>query len=237
MPRDYAKYKPKQPKPKRVEQGWHQRLLLLILLVCVLVALVFGFYVYKNNASDSLRQKTVTFIAEMHSRFSHKKMDVIAKTTAMQRAPQEPEVRFNFYTELPQMQVTLTDADDAPSAAAIAKRAMRATNTQAESTAAFAAPAQAEASSADLKKQDASAENKTQYIVQVGLFKNETAAGETRVSLLLAGFEVDTVKTTDDAAHTTLYRLQKGPYATLSQAKLIQKQLLKKGVLGVVKQL
>lgn len=235
MPRDYAKYKPKQAKQKRVEQGWQKRLILLMVFLCVLGVVIFAIYIYKNKAPDSLHPQLNTWISQLQSRFSRQKTDVIAKLPVTQQAEQEPEVRFNFYTELPKMQVTLNETEEAPSAQAITRRAMLATNTSAESS--FQQAANQAQPANEQNKQNSGTENKTQYVVQLGLFKNETTAGQTRVSLLLAGCEADTVTVIDEATQTTLYRLQKGPYATLSQAKTIVKQLQKKGVSGMVKQL
>lgn len=122
------------------------------------------------------------------------------------------------------MQVTLPETEEAP---VTPKHAPLAVIAQTTETSAVTKPA----------NEPIKPENKKLYIVQLGLFKNETAAGQTRVSLLLAGCEADTVTVTDEATKTTLYRLQKGPYPTLSQANGVVKQLQKKGVSAVVKPL
>lgn len=77
---------------------------------------------------------------------------------------------------------------------------------------------------------------KGQYVVQVAAFKNPSAAGEMRISLLLAGFEVDMVKSvTED--HQPLYLIQQGPYQRLEQAKSMQQKMKQKGIESVVKKI
>ncbi len=234
MPRDYAKYKPKQARQKPAAQGWQQRLLFILIVLCLLGAALFGLYTYKNKAPDALHPSLTTWLTELHSRFSHHKSEIAAKSSIPQQTPQEPEVRFNFYTELPQMQVTLPETEETPPAA-ITKHALVSTQPASEQEKIISA--NQSQPTHEPSKPNNSAENKTQYVVQLGLFKNETAAGQTRVSLLLAGCEADTVAITDEATQTTLYRLQKGPYTTLSQAKTIMRQLQKKGIVGIIKQL
>jgi cell division septation protein DedD len=65
---------------------------------------------------------------------------------------------------------------------------------------------------------------KEQYVLQLGVFNNEAAAAQARVSLLLAGVEVDMVKNPEG------YCLQQGPYIDLAQAKLARQRLETKGM-------
>ena len=185
MPRDYAKYK---PQVQQVAQGWHKRLLLVAVLICIAIILVFGVYFYKQNGAGSLRLKISTWITKAHVFINHKQANTPPPLKpAAQKTKQEAEIRFNFYNELPNMQVTLPETEEAAPAAK------------------------------ETKKEESRPEKANQYIVQLGIFKNETAAGQLRVSLLLAGFEADTV-TSPDENNTVVYRVQKGPYATLAQA-------------------
>lgn len=225
MARDYAKYR-LQHKKKRAEKGWRNRLLLSVMVVCVVGSIIFGVYVYKSAVLESPRQKLVTWVTQVKLFLGHKKTrtSLLAKSPPVPQLKQEPEIRFNFYTELPNMQVTLPETEQIPSKQALTtKQDLLAAATKAESL----FPAK------ELKKNKNSAEDASQYILQIGVFKNETAAGQVRVSLLLAGFEADIVKVTD--GNQTVYRIQKGPYATLAQVKEVQKQLQSKGMTGLVK--
>jgi len=227
MARDYAKYR-LQPKQKQTENGWRNRLLLSILIGCVVGLIIFGVYIYKNTPLESPRQKFATWVTQVKLFLSHKKTgaSLLTKSPPMRQAKQEPEIRFNFYTELPNMQVTLPETEQVPSKQALTtKQNLLAATTKTEPL----FPAK------ELKKNKNGAENAGQYILQMGVFKNETAAGQVRVSLLLAGFEADIVKSVD--GNQTLYRIQKGPYMTLAQVKEVQKQLQSKGIMGLVKKL
>lgn len=227
MARDYAKHR-LQPKQKRAENGWRKRLLFSVLMVCVVGIIISGAYVYKNTVLDSSRQKLATWVAQVKLLLSHKKTGtlLLAKSPPVHQAKQEPEIRFNFYTELPNMQVTLPETEQAPGKQALPAR---------QDLLAAAKKTESLLPGKEFKKNKNSAEDGGQYILQMGVFKNETAAGQVRVSLLLAGFEADIVKSTD--GNQILYRIQKGPYAMLSQVKEVQKQLQNKGVMGVIKKL
>lgn len=224
MARDYAKYR-LPPKRKQAENSWRNRLLLAVLIVCVIGLILFGVYSYKNTPLESPRQKLAAWVTQAKLLLSHKKMgpSLFTKSSSVRQVKQEPEVRFNFYTELPKMQVTLPEAEPIPSKQAL---------TMKQDLLTTAAKAQPSFPVRELKKNKSSSD---QYIVQIGIFKNETAAGQMRVSLLLAGFEADIVKTTE--GDQTLYRIQKGPYMTLAKVKEVQNQLQSKGIMGLVKKL
>ncbi len=230
MPKDYAKYS-SQPQRKLAEQGWRKRLFFSFLAACVLGIIILGIYVYKSNALESSRQKLITWIMQARLHLGHKKVGVSmpAKISSVQQVKQEPEVRFNFYTELPNMQVTLSETEETPRAQTFIAKQTTLTTATTTNTGSLL-------STEELKKDKKNVNRTGQYILQMGVFKNETAAGQLRVSLLLAGFEMDIVTSTE-GNKTVLYHVQKGPYATLSQAKEMQKQLQKKGIIGLIKQL
>ena len=126
-----------------------------------------------------------------------------------QEAKQENAVQFHFYTELPSGQVAPVMPE---------KPVEMAENKP------LPVPSNIENS------------KKGQYVLQVAAFKNVSSAGDMRISLLLAGFEVDMVKSmTDD--RQLLYLIQQGPYPSLAQAKSVQKQMKQKGIESVVKKL
>jgi cell division protein FtsN len=218
MARDYAKYKPR-PKKRLTETGWHKRLLFSTVIAFIAGILLLGVYSDKNYAPVSSQQTVASWVNQIKSHLSHKKTSAASaiKTSPVQQARQEPEVRFNFYKELPDMQVTLSAIEET------SHKGM------------LTAPQHPQAVIAKTKSMQNknSIDTSERYILQMGVFKNETAAGQARVSLLLAGFEADIVKSTDE--DQSLYRIQTGPYATLAQAKDAQKQLRSKGIVGLVK--
>lgn len=67
------------------------------------------------------------------------------------------------------------------------------------------------------------------YIVQLGLFKNESEANKLRLSMLLEGVESEIIKT-----QAGYYRLQQGPYPTLADAEKTQSSLKNKGIVSLI---
>ncbi len=72
-----------------------------------------------------------------------------------------------------------------------------------------------------------------QYVLQLGVFKNQVSANQFRLSLLLAGVESEVVKI--EAGDVSVYSVQRKGYTTERQAKLAQKRLQQKGIESVVK--
>lgn len=71
------------------------------------------------------------------------------------------------------------------------------------------------------------------FIVQIGVFNSPLEVGQVRVSLLLSGIEADIVKVRQ--GKDTIYRLQRGPYTSIKQAKQIQQKMKNKGIESEVK--
>ncbi len=221
MARDYAK----RARQEQVKKGLNGNVLLFILIVCMAGIISIGIYVYQN-VNESPQQKLDHLIAQIKMYLHHEKTktSILAKTHVVQQPKEAPEVRFNFYTELPNMQVKLPEVEQMSGDKQISA-------VRQEVLAKTKAPPLVE----ELKKEKDNATGAGQYILQLGLFKNETAAGQARISLLLTGCEAQVVQTTEGTQ--TLYRIQTGPYATLTQVKVAQKQLQRKGTLGLVKKL
>jgi cell division protein FtsN len=221
MARDYAKY-PAQIKKKSPQKKWRKKLLWFVFIIFVLGAIFTWLWVYKNNAWESSRKQLAVWAADLQSHLRHKKTGAVslAKTTAAQQSAAESEVRFNFYTELPNAQVTLPESKESSQ---IAQRNVPTSVKKAES-------------SSLTKEAKNSGENAGQYILQLGVFKNKAAADQLRVSLLLAGLDA-TIVPYVEKNKTVLYRVQRGPYAALAQIKEEQKQLENKGITGLIKAL
>lgn len=190
------------------KKKWRKKILFAAIIVIIAVGFL-GIYFSKNQTANSMHQKFTSWIMDLRSHLSHKKTNTSQATqdSSFQQVKQEPEIRFNFYTELPNMQVTLPEGDK---------------------TASTPLP--------NAKTDKNNTKETPQYFLQLGVFKNESAAGQLRVSLLLAGCEADIVTSTEKDA-SILYHVQKGPFATLSQAKEAQKKLQNKGIAGTIKQL
>jgi cell division protein FtsN len=71
------------------------------------------------------------------------------------------------------------------------------------------------------------------YVVQLGVFGNFEAANGYKQSLHRAGFNVDVVKI--PSGSKIAYRVQFGPFNSKDQARVVQKQLLKKNVSALIR--
>lgn len=211
MSKDYAnknKYRPRRN--DRCDTKFIPLAAAIFAVICFLSAMIFIIHAYHQS----------TFFSREHiaSWFSHAKTMVAKKNktstnvSETQKTAENNDIRFDFYTELPNMQVNL------PESAQMPEQKIE------QSIKTVMAPKKINTVSA--KKQT------IQFIVQVGEFKNQLDASQMRLSLLLAGIETEIIKTPEHR-----YRVQQGPYPSARQAKLAQKQLSRKGFEGSVKEI
>ena len=123
-------------------------------------------------------------------------------------------MHFDFYTELPNMQMaigTLAEADKTPKILPAAVSPAAVAPVVAKNTAAT--------TPAKLDKQ---------YMIQVGTYASSANAGQMRISLLLAGFDASVVKV--KIGTKDQYRVQRGPYPKMASAKAAQQALIKQGI-------
>ncbi len=219
MPRDYAKHvnRPKRPLAK---PGWRKRLLLAVFLFSLLGGLTYGAYLYQHNQATLTQQSIGMWVKQVKALFirSRHEEDPYKSMADQTQTDEEPEIQFSFYTSLPTMQTPMPQ--EAPKEIIVEKR-----------------------SNPVLVKKSVPAVNVSQpviqpnvtekkYLLQIAAFRNPTAAGEMRISLLLAGFEVEIVKAMNN--NQQIYQLQQGPFATIAEVKAIQRELEKKGIESVI---
>lgn len=227
MPRDYARYVSKSKRPL-AERGWRKRLLLVGFLLLLLAGAVCGVYVYQQHKAEFAQQSVRLWVKQVRALFIKTPSDqnTLKQTidaSEVADAKQDAEIQFSFYTNLTNMQVS---APQTPFPQAVVENKSKPmlvkkpievaqTNQVAET------PTARLVNAADEK-----------YLLQIAAFKNPTAAGEMRISLLLAGFEVEIVK----AMHNDqlLYQLQQGPFSTVAEVKGMQRELKKKGIESVI---
>jgi cell division septation protein DedD len=225
MRKDYAKYtfSTKQPPKKPGQWQWYS---VGALVVCV--GLFVGwFYIHKQGATT----KAVWSSWLHHNNTLNNKEKSIEKVVAEAKST-PPLPHFEFYNELPDMQVTLpVIAESQPIVEARANPSVE------EVVATTASPepkavAQSVTPSSPMPVATNTPPTKGNYLLQVGAFRNESAASQVRLSLLLAGFEANIIRT--QAGNAVIYRLQQGPYS-ITEAKAVQQKLMKKGISSVVK--
>ncbi len=236
MPKDYAKYNAK----RRASKKKNRYLELFAILFLLLVIGIGSYWVYVHKLRDGLAQS---------SQFSHawanlqsflhrskKPVELSAIEQAKAVAAAQAEVQFNFYDELPHMQVTATRVDDAT---VIARAPVTRSDTpvQPPITDLASAPhvlpalspvaaASAAAPASPVKKAQSSS-----YFLKIGNFKDKNEAGEMRISLLLMGIDVELDQLGDS------YYLRLGIFPNNVKAKEAQKRLQQKGIESTIEQI
>jgi len=188
-------------------------------VVCLLGAIGYAFHVHRPIFA---KEHFAAWVSQAKVIMSRKDKTPI-KTTPPASA-QHDEIQFDFYTELPNMQVNFpASAQSKLFSITAARKPVNKLAGQIDESI-QSAIAQHKANSTKLTPQS------PQFTVQIGEFKDPLNASQLRLSLLLAGIETEVVKI---AAHT--YRVQKGPYTSERQARLFQRQLSKKGFESTIK--
>lgn len=226
MPRDYVRYVNKQKRPL-VERGWRKRLLFVGFLLLLLSSLTYGVYVYQQPRTEDASESIGLWVEQVITLFKKTSNDQQSAQKLMDSsegmgAKPDADIQFSFYTDLANMQVS---APQPPSQLAnknktqllpVVKPVERIDTNQ---TVIPSTVSQAKVVA-------------ERYLLQIAAFKNPTAAGEMRISLLLAGFEVEIVKAMHDSQ--LLYQLQQGPFSTVAEAKVMQRELKKKDIESVI---
>ncbi len=209
MARDYVKsaYKRRVPEKKNGRMG------VFVFLFILMVVSSGGAWVYfhKLHPSDSASIQPAKLFAQLKD-FLHRKHMVKATVDQEKSDQSKPavakEVHFDFYDDLPNMQMNVAATDDAK-----------------------VEPVKPPPLKKEKPKAVAATSSKTEeagYVVRLGTFDDESAADQMRVSLLLSGVDAEIVKIDSG------YALEKGSFDTVAEAKAIQKELLKKGIDGSI---
>lgn len=246
MQKDYAKSSSNQNR-QIVEQGWRGRLLLVAVIVLVICLVWYAYDEYEEHG-DKWNFATVKswFLDKTKDPSNPVKPVKVEKPTQAQQ--HDNEIQFNFYTDLPNDKITIvaggdqkenpSQPDKTTSDNAAPQNASQALINPASSNPLISKNnemAAAKSAVADKSsKTDQAKYSSPHYIVQIAAFRNASAAGDMRISLLLSGFEVNLVKSLDNE-HKQLYLLQQGPFSSLFEAKAMQQKLKQRGIDSVVK--
>jgi len=214
MPRDYARNVSKQKRPL-VERGWRKRLLFAGFLLLLVSSVAYGIYVYEQHKANDSSQSIALWIKKVKALFvkapNNQKQTIDSSGDVLVK--QDTEIQFSFYTDLATMQVS---APQPPPAQTVVEKK----------------PTEVASLNQVVPTTTPPKEVPEKYLLQIAAFKNPTAAGEMRISLLLEGFEAEIVK----AMHNDqqLYQLQQGPFSTIAEAKSMQRELKKKDIQSVI---
>ena len=210
MAKDYAKYVSTAKRAVPRKRGLLD-LLLVVILVLLIAALVYGAYIRRHpNVTRGVDQIT--------DLFRHKKTVSPAVIPLPKKEPTEmaTDVHFDFYNELPNQQIEPARANKNSEQVAADDHILSTLSNK------MPIPTVAPIQTA-----------KENYFLQLGVFKNEKGATQLRLSLLLSGIDADVVKTV--AGEQSVYRLLQGPYANAESAQTAQQKLQKKGVVSIVR--
>lgn len=234
---------------RNVKKRWF---LLLIALISVGGGAGFLFYEYTHQQSV-----LAPFFARINTWIVDHKTNLqkglaakgIIKSNAVSKQDTESQIHFEFYNALPNMQVNvaMAVADDArvssksksfansPNKATMNREdndeaaGVSASHSSDNKMAESPAKSTVNIVNADELEQELSKHIKQMnYFVQLGLFRNKSMANRYRDTIINAGFTANVVKTV--ITDKTFFRVQLGPFANKSEAKITQQQLQKKGV-------
>jgi len=225
--------------------------LLLGSLASVLGAVIFIVYLHMRHPQVEILvsayfSRMKTWVSERKSHLNQGLVKV--KRLAANKSDPAPEIHFEFYTALPNMQVKLSDLNTAEQNAnannkvnPLVSRANKVVSTdKSDSTtkdqqASDVAVSSAIVNANDLEKELSAQLTRKSYVIQLGIFNSRSAASRYRSSLVSAGFVASVVKAT--VAGNNIYRVQLGPFKNQDQARVAQKELQKKGLNGIMRKI
>ncbi|MDR3490705.1 MAG: SPOR domain-containing protein [Gammaproteobacteria bacterium] len=250
MAKDYAKFVPaKSWKPKR-KIRLAGIFIAVFFFVFVCLGAAYSFVIMKkNNAVASRAADLHAFITNVVLSAMHKNDGLIRASVKKMAENSQPPVHFDFYSELPKMQLTLTETQDTPSPSNKAPSThyevgVKTGLTTAEDTQpaapkpAVVEPAPPPAPVKVIQPDELSgliaeeAVQKSQYVLQLGVFETRLAANKLQEALISVGFNPVVVKL--HAGKYDLYELQQGPFTDLQMAKATKSRLQKRGITSVI---
>jgi cell division septation protein DedD len=255
MAKDYAKFVPPKPRAAKRKQ-WHAEIILPAFLLLA-GALAGGCYYYQKGhpATEAQGQGIQGFATKVASFFSHHKKDALhlKKTLAANGEEQPPTVHFDFYSQLPSMQVTIPEEGGQPTLQEAAKPISAPVLAKLESPHQEVIPVVSQAPAAPTPASKMAAPNADEvstlleaegqpvqyiktttqtYVIELGVFDSRQAAALLADALSGVGFKVAIVKINRNGQK--MYGVQQGPFKNLDVAKSTQQRLQKRGIVGEI---
>jgi cell division protein FtsN len=244
MAKDYAKFVP--PKRRNAKPKFWRNGIFLASCLVLIGGLAAGAVYYETTSKQVLANGSQTFITKLSVLVHKKSNNVLAKkTTAV--IDQPPPIHFNFYNQLPKVQVTPDEAQPIalgenklpiPSDPIKIKTAKPKTPEPKEIMVAKTDPVLdpdkvSGLLEAESKPQQAVKTVPTpgeQFIIQLGVFDSQSGALRLADALSSVGFTVNVIKASQGGRQ--VYRVQQGPFTTMELAKANQQKLKKRGIEG-----
>ena len=223
MKKDYSRHHFTELHSKRYRWFWGVMLSISVLLLSFI--LYFSFFFPQQRAIFSVYYAHFsTWLAE---RKYHLHRQIIkTKLLVNNKNEEDAPVHFEFYNTLPAMQVAGPQVIPAK------------TNVEETTIKKFSNGMTSKiviSNENDLVKELSEKIKAETYIIQLAVFKNLSSANRYHESLIADGLPADIVRLA--LANKTFYRVQLGPFQNKTKAQLIQRQLLRKGVSGVVRKI
>jgi cell division septation protein DedD len=251
MAKDYAKFIPPKQRPSKTKARGTEYffILLLVLVICS----AGGYFIFASPTKTfAAGTENTTFLSKALALVKHKKTVAIAKPAAkkMAEASDTPSVQFDFYSELPSMQVTLSTPSEAVKGLSQLKNP-----TAVKAASANTIPAVAMVNAAkppvifdtnELKSlleaevtpatpAAPTVSTASQYIIQLGVFESEPAAQRLLEAINSVGFEGNIVKA--ESGDQPMFRVQQGPFESRDLAKLTQQRMQKRGIISIIRKI
>lgn len=232
MIQDYGKYKKKR-------QGQTKKVMVLAAIIGLFAVSLIFYLRYRHeltvaNVKSMAAHEVSTYFPHIFEK--EKAHPAVKKKTPAATAEAAKPVHFDFYDELPKVQVgNLKEAQEEremaeaeveePSPPPVAPSAAKA-----ETKEHFSSKSIEQDLYADLSAMKSSEKtpDTTPYILQIGIFHSQEAANRYRGALQSAGLRVDVVKVKLGSEY--VYRIQQGPYRNTDQLKSAKKRLTERGV-------
>ncbi|MDR3478035.1 MAG: SPOR domain-containing protein [Gammaproteobacteria bacterium] len=248
MAKDYAKFVP--PKPRAAKRQPRHAEIILSVFLLVMASLAGGYYFYQKNQANTVAegQGMSGFVTRVASLFSHHKKDALhpKKVVVANNDDQPPAVHFDFYSQLPSMQVTIPEEGGQATAQEVVKPINPPVLAKVEGLSSdVAAPAASKSSAlnpdevttlleaAEGREPQSDIKTVTQgYIIELGAFDTRQAAGLLAEALSGVGFKAYVVKINRNGRN--IFSVQQGPFRTLAVAKSTQQRLQKRGIVGEI---
>jgi cell division protein FtsN len=207
---------------KSTKRRWMLSSLVIITLCAAII--ITSQYKKPSIVSAKLASYSMRIQNWIAERKNHLHQDIIkVQQIAANKNDNDQQIHFEFYTALPNMQVSVADLsarDDrsAPKVVAVKKTV---------NTAII---------NADQLERELNSEMKqSQYVVQLDVFKNAASAEQYRMTLSQAGLDANIVNAV--IAGKNRFRVQVGPFGNKDQVRVAQRQMLKKGISGIVQKI
>jgi cell division septation protein DedD len=230
-PCDDMKRKHKKVKilPPKKQGSWRRQLGILVVFSLLFAAGLVIFH-HKIHPVDyrAFKASYARLNAWLHDRSAHFHEEINEAKARAERAERLDDVHFEFYTALPAMQMKAPAMLPIKSTAAITPLPATEVSSSSSQSVAHALLQKPFVNADEIEKEFAAKlQPNINYILQLGIFRELKSAQALRANMMAAGLSPSIHQL--GRGEKSLFRVQLGPYSSLSQAKNTAHQLQRKG--------